>query len=76
MSKKKGMDKERQYRNISLHENFAENIEKIIDDSAINYKTLSEFVHDACRRRLEQLLAIYPHLKDKFDTTELENNSF
>ena len=76
MSKKKSMDKERQYRNVSLHEGFAENIEKIIEDPAINYKTLSEFVHDACRRRLEQLLAIYPHLKDKFDSTELKNNPF
>ena len=55
----------RKYRNIGLHETLVNEIESIIEET--NYRSVSDFVHDACRRRLESLISLYPELKTKIN---------
>ena len=58
----------RKYRNISIHEEIAKQIEIIIEET--NYRSISDFLHDAIRRRIEQLFALYPELKSKLQSTK------
>ena len=62
----------RKYRNIGLHEDFVKTIEIIVEEESA-YRSVSDFVHDACRRRIESLMSLYPHLKGKVDPSKIKN---
>lgn len=48
---------ERQYKNVSVKSEFAEEIEKFVDSHPqLGYRSIAQFMEDASRRRLEELI--------------------
>jgi len=43
------------YRSLRIPETLVSKIEKVIEDEELGYSSISEFVKDAVRRRLEEI---------------------
>ena len=59
------MDKKRSYKSARIDESMINTIDKIIEDKRTGYKTRSEFIHDSLRKRIEDLLNLFPDIKKK-----------
>ena len=59
------MDEKRTYKTARIDESMIKIIDRIIEDKRTGYKTRSEFIHDSLRKRIEDLLNLFPDLKTK-----------
>lgn len=48
--------KPRKYRKISISEEIVEKVEKIIEEGNLGYRSISDFMHEAVRLRLQEIM--------------------
>lgn len=46
------------YANFKISENLAKKVHEIVDSGTLGYRSANEFVNDAVRRRVEELLKV------------------
>ena len=61
------------YVTVRLDKNLLDAVDALVKQKKPGYKSRSEFVHDAVRRRIEGLLSLYPELKAQIDTERIKD---
>ena len=60
------------YTNVQVYDDILEIVDMLVEDKRVMTRSRSEFVHDALRKQVNAILAIYPDLKDKIPTEKIK----
>jgi len=61
------------YKTVKLTDEILDVVDTLVTIDKLGYNSRSDFVHDAVRRRIEGLISLYPELKEKIDTSTVED---
>ena len=64
--------KKQPYTNVGIYDDILEIVDILIKDQRVMIRSRSEFVHDALRKQVIAVLALYPDLKDKVPTEKIK----